>query len=142
MRAKRQYRVRWQRLGMGRAKVRSFETEPAALRLALKLQGRMAEAYPELSPSHPHCCGGSWDCGCGGETWAERWARESALVPPLIVGPLIDSREVGEWGHEQGCTPPLVPDELVQAFEDGGRRWPIPEPAAAVAEPDYEDIPF
>jgi hypothetical protein len=143
----RQWRVRWQRLGMSRAKVRMYETEQAARWFALKLQGRMAEAYPDLEPDEPFCCPGTrvYECGCGGETWAERWARESAQVPPLLDGPHLDSREVGDWEPEARNVPALVPDDVREAFEAGGGCWPIrePEPDAATAlDDELQDIPF
>jgi hypothetical protein len=137
--------VRWQRLGMSRAKVRFYEKREAAERFALKLQGRMDEAYPELNGNEPHCCGGSWDCDCGGETWYDRWERESAQVPPLIRGPEVDYRPVGDWRLWAHSYVRPLPEAVVEAFEDGGRRWPIPEPVPTGAdEPDddLEDIPF
>lgn len=134
MTPRRQYRVRWQRLGMSRAKVRMYETEDAARRCALKLQGRMAEAYPDLDPEDTWCCATSnYACPCGGETYVERWKRESALVPPLVLGPEVDSREVGEWKPDVRAVPALVPDDVRERFEDGGRRWPIPAATQTVA---------
>jgi hypothetical protein len=130
---------------MSRAKVRVYGTEKAALTFALKLEGRMDEAYPELRPDHGWCCQGtSLSCDCGGETWAERWARESARVPPLIFGPAVDSRPVGEWALEQLRLPEPVPADVRERFEDGGRLWPIPEPVATAAsdDDDLEDLPF
>jgi hypothetical protein len=156
---KRQWRVRWQRLGMSRAKVRVYETRKAAELFALKLQGRMAEAYPELDPEAYYCCPGtvSHECGCRGETWAEQWARESAQIPPLVLGPEIEARPVGEWGTVSLTVPDPVPADVVEAFERGGRRWPVPdgpwlmygdraeaaaEMVAGAMSPEPDDIPF
>lgn len=91
----REYRVTWKREGQ-RPKLRLYQTEAAARRHMLIVQGRIAEAFPEKRPDDRACCEGR-ECGCRGLTNAQAWAEQSARVPPLTEGPFIESREVGEW---------------------------------------------
>jgi hypothetical protein len=96
-----EHRVTWQRQGY-RKKSRLFQTAAAAERHALVLQGRLAEAYPDKDPEDLACCSG-FECGCGGLTNAEAWAREHARFPPLILGPWIERRDVGAWERTGIC---------------------------------------
>lgn len=91
-----EYRIVWQREGYAK-KRRLFQTRRAAERFALVAQGRVAEATG-LDPNDYACCGG-YECGCGGKTNAETWAAESARIPALVFGPVIERREVGTWAN-------------------------------------------
>ena len=95
-----EYRVVWQREGLGR-KVAIRQTLAGAEKLSLTLQGRIEEAtgYPAEAYA---CCGGD-DCSCGGETNAEMWARKSRMLPPLVVVPVIEARKVGPWAALDGA---------------------------------------
>jgi hypothetical protein len=79
----------------GPLRSRIYQRRAPAERLALILQGRMAEATG-LDPDDFACCSG-WECGCGGKTNAEVWAEKAEEIPPLVEGPTIQRREVGKW---------------------------------------------
>lgn len=124
-----EYAVRWMRLGLSpRSKL--FQTKGAADRWALRLQGKMAEATGHDPEAH-HCCPGSYECGCGGETWAEMWAKQAARFPPLVAL-MIDERDVGVWRKGEPFDLP-EPDE-VDAVEYASVGAPTTGP------PD--DVPF
>lgn len=97
---RRQWRVRWRRDGFTGSSQKTYMDEAKARRWALIVQGRMVEAFPDEDPESCECggknCIGSYDCG-GNRTKAEKWAERSARVPPLVWGPVIDSRPVGEY---------------------------------------------
>ena len=99
-----EYRVKWRREDAGRANTRIYQSEPPARRLALILEGRWGEAFPDTDPNEVACCGGGdmepfaeGNCSCGGKTNAEVWAERHEQFPPLVDGPHIESREVGDW---------------------------------------------
>lgn len=79
----------------GPLRSRIYQRQAPARRLALILQGRMAEATGE-DPDDFACCSGH-ECGCGGELKRDVWAKRGAEIPPLIEGPTIQRRTVGEW---------------------------------------------
>lgn len=74
---------------------RIYQRPVYARRLALILQGRMAEATGD-DPDDYACCSGR-ECACRGETNADAWAARAEGMPPLLEGPTIQRREVGEW---------------------------------------------
>jgi hypothetical protein len=129
--------VRWQRVGFSpRQKI--LQNREAADRLALKLQGRMREAYPDLDPDAYVCCDGAWD-HCNGLTWAEQWEERSETVPPL-TRLRIESRPVGEWEIVDACQPAPYPSRPTHTqLRDAGllKR----EPAYAGGGFD-SDLPF
>lgn len=90
-----EYRVVWQREGLSK-RTKRYATRLAAERFSLIVQGRLIEAYPAINPDEIFCCGGHM-CACRGMTYREHWESESKPYPPLIYGPIIEQREVGEW---------------------------------------------
>lgn len=94
-----EYRVRWRREGL-RPATKRYATREAAERWALIVQGRMQEATDKDPDDYACCPGGYADmCGCYGRTNAQVWAQRTAEVPPLIEGPVIQTRPVGEWSE-------------------------------------------
>lgn len=87
-----EFRVVWQREGFTKRSKR-FRSRAQAERKALILQGRVAEATGE-DPNAYACCPGTRDywCGCGGITKGEAWAQTARQVPPLVYGPVIETR--------------------------------------------------
>ena len=85
-----EFRVIWQREGVTRRSVR-FRSRAQAERKALILQGCMVEATGE-DPNDYACCSGR-ECGCRGVTKAQAWAERADQVPPLVYGPVIQTRE-------------------------------------------------
>lgn len=134
----REFRVTWQRQGMSRPRERLYQSERGARRHALLLQGRIAEATGLLPEDGcPHC-----DYMRSVEECSE---SDHLRFPPLILGPRIESRPVGEWTTVSEADPedrepwPEV-DGLVVHPDDLAKR----EREAAL-EPDYEasyEIPF
>lgn len=96
----REYRVRWRREDHRRAHTMIFQSRPPAARRVLILEGRLAEAFPSTNPDDLACCSGGPYCDCGGKTVAEAWAERHEQFPPLVEGPTIESRKVGEWEVE------------------------------------------
>ena len=91
-----EYRVIWRREATGRVVVFVAGLGAvAARRLALILRGAMAEAL-DLDPDDFACCSGR-DCGCGGLTNQQVWDKKAENIPPLVEGPTIQRRTVGEW---------------------------------------------
>jgi hypothetical protein len=95
----------------------------------------MTEAFPDEDPDDCECgdrfCtgGGGYDPCSQGRTKAEKWEQRTAQVPPLVWGPVIDSRPVGEYeGAEVLAWPAPFPLK--------------PEPALASGHPAHDDIPF
>jgi hypothetical protein len=84
-----EFRVVWQREGLSKRSVR-YRSRAQALSKALVLQGRIWEVTDQ-DPDGYACCSGA-ECGCGGLTRAQAWAQRSAEVPPLIYGPVIQTR--------------------------------------------------
>lgn len=82
----------------GGLRSRIYQRRHAAERLALIISGgtdNMAKATGD-DPDDYACCSGS-ECGCGGLTNRDAWAKRAAEFPTLIEGPTIQAREVGEW---------------------------------------------
>lgn len=135
----REYRVTWQRQGMGRPKWRLLQSERAARRLALMLQGRVAEALgvdPEDGCYHCDYTRSVADCA----------AQQHERFPPLIFGPRIESRPVGEWEQVSEEAPE---DREPWSVDENG--WAIsPAELAARNEPcgpvgigvEFDGIPF
>lgn len=96
----REYRVVWQREGATKRRT-IRQTEAAAQRFALVLQGRLAEATG-LDPDGYSCCDG-YECGCGGRSRAQDWAAATSRIASLIYGPVIESRSVGSWEATGSC---------------------------------------
>ena len=101
---RREWRVKWRGEGAGRANTRIYQSEGSARRLVLILEGRLAEAFPDTEPDAYACCaGGSMEpfaegnCNCGGKTNAEVWRERHEQFPPLVEGPALESRPVGDW---------------------------------------------
>lgn len=108
---KREWRVVWRRepeqlapgvTAGGARRTAIFQTEDAARRKALRLQGRLCEALG-VDPDAPWCCAGDPECGCRGSTWREREegfrARDTMRQP--LVELRIESRPVGAWGNSE-----------------------------------------
>lgn len=115
-----EYRVVWQREGLRRA-TKLYQTRKAAERWAFLVQGRMAEVTGD-DPEDYGCCDG-YMCGCSGKTNRELWAERAAGIPPLIAGPEIESREVGEWAP--AASPPSqdnTPETTSTGRGGGGER--------------------
>ena len=91
-----EYRVVWQREGLRKA-YKLYQTRRAAERWALIVQGRLAEVIPDEDPDDLACCSGR-ECGCHGVTNAQAWAEQTARVPRLVHGPVVEARAVGSWG--------------------------------------------
>jgi hypothetical protein len=96
-----EFRVRWQREGEGRCS-KLYQSEQMARRWCMKLEGRMEE-LTGLNPDDFACCSGA-ECGCGGALNRDVWEQEAAKYPPLVFGPVVDTREVGDW-QQSGDTP-------------------------------------
>lgn len=79
----------------GGLRSRIYQRPIYARRLALILRGAMAEAL-DLDPDDFACCSGR-DCGCGGLTNQQVWDKKAENIPPLVEGPTIQRRTVGEW---------------------------------------------
>lgn len=92
-----EFRVVWQRLGLGK-RVKLYQTRAGAERFVRVLRGDA----PELDgrdPDEQVCCSG-WECGCRGVTVEEQREAERALhesLPSFVVEPFIESRAVGVW---------------------------------------------
>jgi hypothetical protein len=91
-----EFRVKWTREGACRATTRIYQSEAPARRMALVLEGRLAEAFPSTDPAAAACCNG-YQCTCEGETNAEVWAKRHDEFPPIVDGPFIERRTVGAW---------------------------------------------
>ncbi len=87
---KREWRVVWQREGLDK-KARRVKSQTGAERLALLLLGQ----FPD--PDRFVCCSG-YECPCKGITLQQRHAE----YPPLVAGPVIESRPFVPWETEGG----------------------------------------
>lgn len=146
---KREFRVTWQRQGVTTPRTRIFQREHSARRLVAKLSGQILD--PDRDPDDRWCCpGGAWEegpCPCRGVTVAERVRQDHEAVPPMVLGPVIESRPVGEWEHVETAPPdPREPWPVVD-----GRVVSPHEAARALIEPTHwhpnvhpalDDIPF
>lgn len=92
--ARLEHRVVWQREGLSR-RIKIVQTRKAADRFALVLLGQM-EAATGRSRDEYACCNGR-ECGCRGETLGDVWDAAAHGIPPLIFGPAIEARPVGDW---------------------------------------------
>lgn len=138
---KRQYRVRWQRAGFSKRQ-KVFGLRESAERYALILQGRLEAAWPDRDPDAFVCCAGSWDCGCGGMTWADEWARQRDQrreVPRLVWGPVIDSRAVGEWEQPDAVATVVWAPESAEVVVPDDWFGLVPTRTPDVPE---DDVPF
>jgi hypothetical protein len=130
---RRQWRVRWRREGFTSYSSKTYMDEAKARRWALVVQGRMAEAFPDEDPDACECGDGGpvGQYGCSGQrTKGEKWAERTANLPPLVWGPVLDSRSVGEYeGAEVLAQPAPFPKR--------------PEPESDFAGGDtFDEIPF
>jgi hypothetical protein len=91
-----EFRVKWTREGAHRATTRIYQSEAPARRMALILEGRLAEAFPDIDPNALACCDGR-ECQCDGSTNADAWAKRHDEFPPILDGPHIERRTVGVW---------------------------------------------
>jgi hypothetical protein len=91
-RTRTEYRVVWQREGLTKRTVR-YRSRAQALSKALVLQGRMWEVTDEDPDGYACCSDMGGFCGCGGITNAAKWRQRTAEVPPLVFGPIIQTRE-------------------------------------------------
>lgn len=129
----RQWRVRWRRNGFAGPSQKTYMSEAKARQWALVVQGRMAEAFPDEDPEScecggKYCHGPSFECG-GTRTKGEKWAERTASLPPLVWGPVLDSRPVGDYeGVEVLAQPAPFPLK--------------PEPVFAGTEEADDDIPW
>lgn len=92
-----EFRVVWRREGLSR-RVKLFQRREAAERKSLRLQGVFL-SEPVVDPDGFVCCDGCED-GCGGLTNAQLRAQTRVMyegLPPLVEGPRIEVREVGDW---------------------------------------------
>lgn len=88
----REYRLSWQRAGL-RPKYRIYQTRKGAEAFAAVLRG---ESRAAEDPDAFACCSG-YECGCRGLTKAEAWEEQYGDMPPLVSGPTLESRPVGDW---------------------------------------------
>lgn len=142
-----EYRVTWQRQGMARPRSRLYQTERGARRLVAKLNGEVLDwpDYSDKGPDDYWCCDQSYGCNCGGLTVAERVARDHADVPPMVFGPVIEVRPVGDWSRIATASPD--PREPWAVDESGQLVNPVRTPAVATAAPATpteasDEIPF
>lgn len=145
--------VRWQRVGLS-ARQRVVQTEAAAQRWVLRLQGRMQEATG-IDPESFVCCDGSYGCGCGGRMWEQEWQARAERLPALVRC-RIERRPVGEWELVEELQP--APFPLRPTLTAGGtlvmlegapgeyvEHHALPVAAAGPVwadPPDEDDIPF
>lgn len=89
-----EYRVTWQREGLPK-KYRFYQSRPAADRLMRVLRG---EGIEELENPDDYACCSGYECACGGMTNREAWEQRFGTMPPLVFGPVLTARPVGDWG--------------------------------------------
>jgi len=97
-----EYRVIWQREGSTK-KRKVFQSKTGANRWFRLLTDKEPpwNLYNIADPDEVDCCDGN-ECGCGGVTFREIFAKKSEGLAKIIHSE-IQSREVGEWGKpEQG----------------------------------------
>lgn len=93
------YRVAWQREGNVSPRSRRCGNSIAKARRCLAfVEGRYSEAYPNSKQEGYVCCSG-WECGCGGKTWADRWAElaENAADMGRLLYVRIEARQTSPW---------------------------------------------
>lgn len=96
-----EYRVRWRRDSddgfpdTRPPRFKIYQKRKDAERWIAILKGTILE-HDGVDPDDYACCAG-YDCGCRGETNRERVESRYANVPPLIEGPTLQVREVGQW---------------------------------------------
>lgn len=132
-----EFRVVWQRDGRQR-RYKRWARRESAERHVLVLQGRMAEAHPELAPDEPFCCSG-YACGCRGLTWHEHWESQARDVPPLVYGPVLQVRPIGEWATLSRAQPAPFPALLIDAELVPAGLLPPHTPGSSTTD---DDIPF
>jgi hypothetical protein len=93
-----EYRVAYKREGLNPKSKDCGNSRARAERSLAFFQGRYQESYPDSKPDAYVCCSG-YQCGCGGKTWAERWAEmaESIADYPPLEYVRIETRQVPRW---------------------------------------------